>query len=161
MSPIRSRVCGHLAKCDHGGGDVPCCAVACIGFVISCVHASELLDLAEVVFDEVSPFVGFGVVGNVQDAVAFGGNDGVGTPSMLRVAQVVCVKRFVGHQGVEGQPFDQGRHAGNFAALTWEQRKAHQIAERVRQGQNFRRQPAFRAPDHLISSPPFAPLAFW
>ena len=89
-----------------------------------------------------SPFVGFGIVRNVQDAVAFCWNDGTGTPAMQLLAQVVCVKRFVGHPGVEGQPFYQGRHAGNFASLTWKQRKAHQVAKRVRQGQNFRRQPA-------------------
>ena len=46
------------------------------------------------------------------------------------------------HQGVEAQPFDQGRHPGNFAALTRKQRKAHEVAKRVCQRQNFRRQPA-------------------
>ena len=66
-----------------------------------------------------------------------------------------------GQEGVEGQPLDKLRHTGNFAALTWKQRKAHQVAKRVRQGQHLRRQPAFRAPDRLISSPPFAPLVFW
>ena len=63
-------------------------------------------------------------------------------------AQVVCVKCFVrcpamvclqtmrgGHEGVEGQPLDKLRHTGNFAALTREKRKAHQVAKRVRQGQ--------------------------
>ena len=108
-----------------------------------------------------SPFVGFGIVRDVQDAVAFGGNDGLCIPAIQLGAQVVCIKGLFGHQGVESQPFDQGRHAGNFVALTWKKRKAHQVAKRVRQGQNFRRQPAFRAPDRLISSPPFAPLAFW
>ena len=107
-----------------------------------------------------SPFIGFGIVRDVQDAVAFCWNDGIGTPAMQLLAQMVCVKRFVGHQGVEGQPLDQVRHTGNFAALTWKQRKAHQVGKRVRQGQNFRRQPTLRAPDRLISSPPFAPLAF-
>ena len=144
MKPCqRSRACGHLPQCKDCGGDVPSCAVACIGFVVSCVHSSELLDLAEIVFDEVSPFVGFGVVRDVQDAVALGRNDSIGTPAMQVLAQVVCIKRLVGHQGFEGQPLDQGRHAGNFAALTWKQRKAHQIAERVGQRQHLGRQPAF------------------
>ena len=138
-----SRDCGHLAQRNDCCGDVPCCAVAGIGFVISGVHAPELLDLAEVVFDEVSPFVGFGVVREVQDAVAFGGNDGFCLPAVQLGTQVVCIKGLVGHQGVESQPFDQGRDAGNFVALTWKKGKAHQVAKCVRQGQNFRRQPAF------------------
>ena len=156
METTEPRACGHLPQCKDCGGDVPSCAVACIGFVVSCVHSSELLDLAEIVFDEVSPFVGFGVVRDVQDAVALGRNDSIGTPAMQVLAQVVCIKRFVrcplmvclqtmrgGHQGFEGQPLDQGRHAGNFAALTRKKRKAHQIAERVRQRQHLGRQPAF------------------
>ena len=170
--------CGHLAQCDDGSGDVPCCAYACNGFVASWVCAPELLDLAEVVFDEMSPFAGFGfgfgfgIVRDVQDAVAFCWNDGIGTRSMQLLAQMVCAKRFVrcpamvclqtmrgGQQGVEGQPVNQGRQTGNFAALTWKQRKAHQVARRARQGRNFRRQPAFGTSDRLISSPPFAPLA--
>ena len=114
-----------------------------MGFVIPCVHAPELLDLAEVVFNEMSAFVGFGVVRDVQDAVAFGGNDGLCIPAIQLGAQVVCIKGLVGHQGVESQPFDQGRHAGDFAALTWKKRKAHQVAKRVCQSRNFRRQPAF------------------
>ena len=156
-----SRVCGHLPHYDDGCGDVPSRSIACIGFVVSCIHPSELLDLAEVVFDEVSPFVGCGIVGDVQDAVAFCWNDGIGPSAKQLGAQVVCIKGLVGHQGVEGQPFDQGRHPDNFTALTRQKHEAHQVAERVCQRQNLRRQPAFRAPDRLISSPPFAPLAFW
>ena len=44
-----------------------------------------------------SPFVGFGVLGNVLDAVAFGGDDSIGLPAMQLGAQVDCAKRFVGH----------------------------------------------------------------
>ena len=51
--------------------------------------------------------------------------------------------------------------AERIMALAGQQHKAHQVSQRVHQRDDFGRQSAARAPDGLILSPPFAPLAFW
>jgi hypothetical protein len=46
-------------------------------------------------------------------------------------------------------------------ALTGQQHEADQISKGIYKGDDFAAQSAARAPDSLILSPPFAPLAFW
>ena len=55
--------------------------------------------------------------------------------------------------------FDQGRHANKVVALAGQQDKADQVAQRVHQGDDLGGQAAARAPDRLVDSPPFAPVA--
>jgi hypothetical protein len=45
-------------------------------------------------------------------------------------------------------------------ALARQEHKAHQVAERIHQGDDLGGQAATRASDGLILSPPFTPLAF-
>ncbi len=106
------------------------------------------------------PFIDFLVVRDMCFAVSFGGNDGLCAARAQCIAQVIGVKGLIAEKGVEGQAFNQRRHADDFATLTWQQAEADQIAKGVHQGQNLGGQPAFRASDGLIESPPFAPLAF-
>src|ERR1700745_3055312 len=54
-----------------------------------------------------------------------------------------------------------GGDTARIMALGGQQHKAHQVSQRVHQRDDFGRQSAARAPDGLILSPPFAPLAFW
>ena len=53
-------------------GSIPCCSIALVSFIVSCVNASELFDFAKVSLNEVAPFVHFFVVGNVHFPVPFG-----------------------------------------------------------------------------------------
>src|SRR5882762_2524154 len=46
-------------------------------------------------------------------------------------------------------------------ALAGQENEAHQVAQRVDQGDDLGRQAAARASDRLILSPPFAPVACW
>jgi hypothetical protein len=45
--------------------------------------------------------------------------------------------------------------------LSRQKQEAHEIAERINQCHDFSCQAAARAPDGLMLSPPFAPVAFW
>jgi len=72
----------------------------------------------------------------------------------------IGVEGFVTEQGVEGDAFDQRRHADRVVALARQQHKAHQIAESIDQGNDLGGQAAARAANGLILAPPFAPLAF-
>lgn len=112
-----SKACGQLAQSDDCSGDVPGCPIAYVGFVVSGVDASEFLDLAEVIFDEVAPFVHFLVMRDVCSAVALGRNDGFCAALGQVLAEMVCVESFVAEEGVKGQPFNQSRRADNFTAL--------------------------------------------
>ena len=156
-----SRVCGQLPQSDDGRGDVPGCRIACVGFVVSRVHASKLLDFAEVVFDQMTPFIGGRIVRDMNEAVSLCRNDSLRSKLHQRGAQMVCVERLVGEHRTECQPFDQVRHADDLAALAGQELKADKVAKGVGQRQDLCRQTALRPAYGLILSPPFAPLAFW
>ena len=98
---------------------------------------------------------------DVDEPVAFGRNNSHGVARFESVTQMIGVKGLVGQHGIKRQPFDQRRDPGDFVALAREQLEAHEVAQSIGEGQNFGRQSAFGAPDSLIESPPFAPLAFW
>ena len=69
----------------------------------------------------------------------------------------VAVEGLVGDQRVEGQSVDERRHADRVEALSRQQDEAHEIAERIGEGQDFGGHAAFRTADGLALSPPFAP----
>src|ERR1700757_4312779 len=69
--------------------------------------------------------------------------------------------RLVAEEGAKGDVCDQRGDAERIMALAGQQHKAHQVSQRVHQLDDFGRQSAARAPDGLILSPPFVPLAFW
>jgi hypothetical protein len=46
-------------------------------------------------------------------------------------------------------------------ALARQEHEAHEVSQRIDQRDDLGRQPAARATDGLMVSPPFAPLAFW
>jgi hypothetical protein len=48
--------------------------------------------------------------------------------------------------------------AGDVVPLAWQEHEADQIAERIYDDRDFRRQAAARFADGLILSPPFAPV---
>jgi len=73
---------------------------------------------------------------------------------------MISIESLVAKESIKLQPFNQSWRTDNFAALAGVQGKPNEIAERICQRQNFRRQAALRASDGLILSPPLAPLAF-
>lgn len=66
--------------------------------------------------------------------------------------QVVCL---VGDQRVEGEDLDQWRQADRVATLAGQELEAHQVAERVGEGDDLRNPAAFRLAYGLARSPPF------
>jgi len=88
--------------------------------------------------------------------------DNGGGPALVQVlSQPIDIKRLVGQQSRELNILNEGRNADGVMALSRQQNEPRQVPQGIHQGDNLGGQPAFGAPDGLISSPPFAPLAFW
>src|SRR3712207_2096990 len=94
-------------------------------------------------------------------AVGLGRDHRDGPAGVKVCSQPVHVEGFVAEQGAEGDALDQRRHADRVMALARQQHEAHQVAQRVHQGDDLGGQAATGAADGLRLSPPFAPLAFW
>lgn len=75
--------------------------------------------------------------------------------------QPVRIERLVREQCVKRNAFDQRCDTFHVMRLPRQQQEADQVAERIHQRHDLRRQPAARAPDGLSLSPPFEPVAFW
>src|SRR5918997_2386806 len=138
-----------------GGG------VAGVGFVVAGGDGPELLQLGEAVLDQVAPAVHVAVEVDGALAVGLGWDHRGGTTIVEVRPEPVGVEGLVAEQGAEGDALDQRPHADAVVALAGQQDEAHRVAEGVDQGDDLGGQPAARAADGLISSPPFAPLAFW
>ena len=79
-------------------------------------------------------------------------------PRSLRSAMmVIAVEGLVGDQAAEGETVDQRSDTDRIEAMAGQENKAHEIAERVGQRQDFGRHAALGAADGLALSPPFAP----
>ena len=107
-----------------------------------------------------TPFIHFLIMRNMYFPVSLCGDNCVSAAPRQILAQMIGVERFVAEKSIKTQPFNQGRHTNNLAALTGKQAEADEITQGIRECEDFRRQAAFRTPDGLILSPPFAPLAF-
>lgn len=70
----------------------------------------------------------------------------------------VDIECLVGQEGLEIDAGEQGGHADAVVALAGQENEAAEIAERVDQRDDFRRQSAARPAYGLILSPPFAPV---
>ena len=88
-------------------------------------------------------------------------NDGHGASAVQFGADPVDVEGLVGQQGLEVDTLDQRRNADAVVALAGKQQEARQVAERIDERDDFRRQPASRSADGLISSPLLAPVPCW
>jgi hypothetical protein len=117
----------------------------------------ELLEPAEEVLDEMPPFVHLLVDGERLCAAWMLGDNGLCAARVEIGDDDVAVERLVGDQRVEGQSFDGRRHAHRIEALSWQKHEAHEVAERVGEGQDFGGHAAFRPADRLALGPPFAP----
>src|ERR671916_809570 len=137
-----------------GGG------VTGVGLVVAGGDGPELLQLGEGVLDQVAPAVHVAVEADGGLAVRLG-RDHRGTTGVKLRPESVGVESLVAEQGAEGDALDQRRHADAVVPLAGQQEEAHQVAERVGEGDDLGGQAAARAPDGLASGPPLAPLALW
>ena len=135
---------------DHGGE-------ALIGFVGAQRDTLELLELAKEVLDQVTPFVHVGIEGQRLRASWMLGDDGLGAALVQVRDNVIAVERRVTDQRPKGDPVDERRNANRVEPLPRQKHEAHEIAERVGEGQDLGGQAAFGAADGLTRSPPFAP----
>src|SRR4249920_3636176 len=135
---------------DHGGE-------ALIGFIGAQRDAFELLEPAEEVLDQMPPFVHLRVDGERRCAARMLGDDDRGAARVEIGDDGIAVEGLVGDQRVEGQSLDERRNANRVEALSRQQHKAHEIAERIGERQDFGGHAAFRAADGLALRPPFAP----
>src|SRR3954464_2035049 len=70
---------------------------------------------------------------------------------------VIAVERRVADQRAECDPVDERRHADRVEPLPWQEHEAHEVAERVGEGQDLGGQAAFGAANGLALRPPLAP----
>src|SRR5215212_922848 len=139
---------------DSGG-------VAGVGLVVSGGDCPELFQLGEGVLDQVAPAVHVAVEVEAAFAAGFGRDHRRGAAGVEVRPDPVHIERLVAEQGVEIQTLDQRRHTDGVVPLARQQHEAHQVAERVDQGDDLGGQAAARASDGLGLGPPLAPLAFW
>ncbi|TQM89495.1 hypothetical protein BD293_4514 [Roseinatronobacter monicus] len=124
-------------------------------------YGSEFLDLCEEIFDQVSPLVGVFIVITQELAVRFRWDDRGGTARIEFCEKPIGIERLVGQESIEGNSIDERFDALHVVSLTGQENEVGQVSERVDQSNDLGGQSAARAPDGLILSPPFAPLAFW
>ena len=130
---------------------------ALIGFVGAHCDAFELLELAEEVFDQVAPFVEFGVERQRHGTPRMLRDDDFGAALVQLGNDGIAVKGLVGDQSAKGEPVDERGDADRIETMAGQENKADEIAERVGHGQDLGRHAAFGAADRLILGPPFAP----
>ncbi|POF32714.1 hypothetical protein CLV41_102118 [Roseibium marinum] len=84
-----------------------------------------------------TPLVGFFIVGDVDATIVFCRNDGLCFASVEVFAQGIGIECLVGQHGAEILIGDQVWHTNDFTALAGQQLEAHQIAQRIGEGQNL------------------------
>ena len=106
-----------------------------------------------------APAIDMRVVFILDLSIAPWRDDGDGATLVQILSQSVDVKCFVGQQRGELDILNERRGADAIMAPTRQQNEPRQVSQAIHQGDELGGQRAFGAPDGLISSPPFAPLA--
>ena len=140
------RACLHSPCPEHHGNAVDHGREAGIGFFVARGDASKRLDGAEEVFDKVAPLVLFRVVRGVSTGPRAQRNDGLDACAGQALAQpagicLVADEGDAGHENIK---------AGDVMPLARQQHEADEIAERVDERCNLRRQAAARLADGLF-----------
>lgn len=94
-------------------------------------------------------------------AARFRWDDRGGSARIEFVEKPIGIERLVRQEGIEGNAIYERFHALNVVSLTGQENEVGQVSERVDQSNDLSGQSAARAPNGLMLSPPFAPLAFW
>jgi len=130
---------------------------ALVGFVGAHGDAFELLEFAEEVLDQMTPFVHFRVERQGLGAAWMLRDDDLGAALVELSDDVVAVEGFVGDESVELEAVDERGNADGIEAMARQECEAYEIAQGIGQGQDLGRHAAFGAPYGLALSPPFAP----
>jgi hypothetical protein len=112
---------------------------AWVCFVGAHGDAFELLEFAEEVFDQVTPFVHFGVDRQFSGSALMLSDDDLGSPSVEIGDDSVAVEGRVGDQGAEAEAVDQRRHANSVVPMAGQEDESHEIPERVGERKNLGR----------------------
>src|SRR5579863_5588200 len=115
---------------DHG-------AEALVGFAGAHGDAFELFEFAEEIFDEMAPFVHFGVDLERLGAAWVLRYDDFGTALIKVCDDGIAVESLVGEQGTELDARDQGLNTNRIEAMPWQQHEPDKIAQRISQGENL------------------------
>ena len=105
-----------------------------------------------------APLVLFRIMRGVSGGSLTQWNDSLDAPASQPLAQPVGIKRLVADDGQAGDAGHESVKASDVVMLARQEHEAHQIAERIDERRNLRRQAAARLADGLILSPPFAPV---
>ncbi len=115
------------------------------------------LSSPEEIFDEVTGFVKLDVDGEWGASSWMLGDDDLRAALVQFGDDPVAVEGLVGEQRTKFDALDQRRDADRIEALPRQQNEANQIAERIRQRQDFGGPAALGLAYGLALSPPFAP----
>ena len=125
-----------------------------VSFVVAGGDAAELLDLAEEVFDQVTPLVDLEVARDCSDPIGFGRDHGNRASIGQVGADRVAVKSLVGEKSAEIEVCQKRSDTSAVMSLSRQPDEPHEIAQRIDPGDDLSRQAAAGAPDGLILSPP-------
>lgn len=104
---------------------------ACVSFVGSHRDTFELFEFAKEVFDEMTPFIEFGIDIPRCGAPGVLGDDDLGATLIQFGDDGVAVESLVGNQRIEDQPIEKRGNANRVEALSRQQYETHEIAERI------------------------------
>src|SRR3546814_8792388 len=130
---------------------------ALVGFVGTHGDTLELLELAEEVFDQMTPLVHLGIERQGLGAAWMLGNDDLGAALVEVGDDGVAVERLVGDQRAEAETVDERRHSDGVEAVAGQQDEAHEIAESIGERQDLGRPDPLGRAAGLAPSPPFVP----
>jgi hypothetical protein len=156
-----TRACLHSSGPEDHSDDVDHRGEAGIGLFITCGDASERLDGAEEVLDDVAPLILFRVMRGVSSGPLAQRNHSLDVPASQTLAQPVRIERFIANEGEAADAGHEYVKACDVVTLAWQENEAHQVAKRVDERRNFCRQTPARLADGLFLSPPFAPVPCW
>ncbi len=150
-------MCGDLSRVDDSSCEIDHGCEALVGFVGSHGDALELFELAEEVLDEVTPLVEVEVERQGFCASWVLGDDDPGAALVEFGDDGIAVEGLVGDQAAEIGFLEQRLDADRIETVPGQEFEAHEIAERIGEGEDLGGQAALGAADGLALSPPFAP----
>ena len=111
----------------------------------------------EDVFDQVAPYVHFGIERDWPGPPRMLRDDNAGPPFVEIGDDFVAVEGFVCEQCTELDALDERRYADAIEAVAGHQVEADKVAQSVCQSEDFGRHAAFGTANGLATGPPFAP----
>ena len=144
-------------------GQIDCGEEVSGTFVVARGDGSELLELAEEIFDEMPSFVEFFIILTRRRAVALRRDDGdlIGGGKRFDHAGI-GIERLVGDHDVGDDQRQKRVSTRQVMRLSRGEQEPDRVAERVDQRVDLRAQPAFAAPDRFVCAVFFgAPALCW